>query len=67
MAESRALGQDSEPGAKMTLRVYRVSAGGDVTEDRGTLSILGGQEPPPTTAAFPPCKCPRHKGQGAKR
>ncbi|MFG3164447.1 DUF6415 family natural product biosynthesis protein [Streptomyces sp. NPDC048232] len=54
----------AEPGARMTIRVYRVNRYGTVTEDRGTVSVLTGDGPPPATSAFPPCSCSRCRGQG---
>ncbi|MGA5506047.1 hypothetical protein [Streptomyces umbrinus] len=48
----------------MTIRVYAVSRAGQITEDRGTLSVMPGQEPLPTMGIFPPCDCPRHREQG---
>ncbi|MGP4010514.1 hypothetical protein [Streptomyces sp. 4N124] len=48
----------AEPGVKMTIRVYTVDRHGSVTEDRGTVSILHGQEPLPQISLDPPCMCP---------
>lgn len=36
----------TEPGAKMTIHVYKVDREGTVVEDRGTVSVPRGQEPP---------------------
>ncbi|MEV6997522.1 DUF6415 family natural product biosynthesis protein [Streptomyces sp. NPDC093982] len=47
----------------MTIRVYRMDRYGTVTEDRGTVSVLPGDEPPPVTSALPPCACRRCGGQ----
>ncbi|MEV4033381.1 hypothetical protein [Streptomyces umbrinus] len=58
---------ESEPGAKMTIRVYAVSRAGQITEDRGTLSVMAGEEPEPTMGVFPPCDCPRHRGRRLPR
>ncbi|MDQ1022513.1 hypothetical protein QF035_000095 [Streptomyces umbrinus] len=63
MAKATSPTSESEPGAKMTIRVYAVSRVGQITEDRGTLSVLVGQEPLPTMGIFPPCDCPRYRGQ----
>ncbi|MFE7441729.1 DUF6415 family natural product biosynthesis protein [Streptomyces chartreusis] len=46
----------------MTIRVYRMDRYGTVTEDSGTVRVLPGDEPPPTTSALPPCACPRCRG-----
>lgn len=54
---------EREPGAKMTIRVYSVSRAGQITEERGTVSVMHGQEPLPTMGIFPPCNCSRHQGQ----
>jgi hypothetical protein len=67
MTEVTSPEQGREPGAKMTLRVYSMSRSGKVTKDRGTLRVTGGQEPPPSEIAFPPCQCPRHRKQRAAR
>jgi hypothetical protein len=48
-----------KPGVKMTIRVYTVDRHGSVTEDRGTVDILHGQEPLPRMSMDPPCECPR--------
>jgi hypothetical protein len=50
------------PGAKMTIRVYRMDREGTVIEDRGTVSILHGQDLPPSTP-FPPCACRHCRGE----
>ncbi|WP_326726452.1 hypothetical protein OG418_49840 [Streptomyces phaeochromogenes] len=63
MAEATVPSGEREPGAKMTIRVYAMSRAGQITEDRGTLSVMPGQEPLPTMGIFPPCDCPRHRGQ----
>ncbi|MEU9882592.1 hypothetical protein [Streptomyces phaeochromogenes] len=47
----------------MTIRVYAVSRTGQITEDRGTLSVMPGQELPPMMGIFPPCDCPHHREQ----
>ncbi|MGW2292295.1 hypothetical protein [Streptomyces phaeochromogenes] len=67
MPQTTAPSGESEPGAKMTIRVYAVSRAGQITEDRGTLSVMAGQEPEPTMGIFPPCDCPRHRGQRIPR
>ncbi|WP_159025240.1 hypothetical protein [Streptomyces sp. MUSC 125] len=43
----------------MTLRVYTVDRYGTVTRDRGTLTIIPGNQPVPLllSTAFPPCDC----------
>ncbi|MFF6980479.1 DUF6415 family natural product biosynthesis protein [Streptomyces sp. NPDC008343] len=48
--------------ARMTIRVYRMDRHGTVTEDRGIVSVLPGDEPPPATSALPPCACQRCRG-----
>ena len=63
MAEATAPSEKRAPGAKMTIRVYAVSRAGQITEDRGTLSVRAGQEPLPMMGIFPPCDCPSHRGQ----
>ncbi|MFC8664044.1 hypothetical protein [Streptomyces sp. NPDC057199] len=63
MAEATVPSGEREPGAKMTIRVYAVSRADQITEDRGTLNIMPGQEPESTMGIFPPCDCPRHRGQ----
>lgn len=49
----------TEPGTKMTIRVYTVDRHGLVTEDRGTVSIVAGEGPLPESNGFPPCTCRR--------
>ncbi|MFJ7075501.1 DUF6415 family natural product biosynthesis protein [Streptomyces sp. NPDC098781] len=49
----------------MTIRVYRMDRYGTVTEDRGTVSVLPADEPPPVTSALPPCACRGCRGQQA--
>ncbi|MFC8660799.1 hypothetical protein [Streptomyces sp. NPDC057199] len=63
MEQSTTPRREHEPGAKMTIRVYSVSREGLITEDRGTRTVMAGQEPLPTMGIFPPCNCPRHRGQ----
>jgi hypothetical protein len=46
----------------MTMRVYRVNCEGTVVEDRGTVSIRHGQDPPPDTP-LPPCTCRRCRNE----
>ncbi|MFD1662690.1 hypothetical protein ACFSL4_32085 [Streptomyces caeni] len=50
----------AEPGAEMTIRVYRVGRDGSVTQDGGTvMSLPHGCEPP-----LEPCALPRrHEGE----
>ncbi|MFJ5729980.1 hypothetical protein [Streptomyces paradoxus] len=45
--------------SRMTLHVFRVDAGGAITEDRGKVEITAGgpAEPVPYTSAYPPCAC----------
>ncbi|MEU9208571.1 hypothetical protein AB0D27_11595 [Streptomyces sp. NPDC048415] len=57
----------TKSGAKMTIRVYSVNGDGEVTDERGTVSIPYGQQPLPQGEAFPPCQCPRHLKVGAAR
>ncbi|PZH16771.1 hypothetical protein C1I97_06040 [Streptomyces sp. NTH33] len=52
----------AEPSPWLTLRVYRVTDDGRVTADTGTVNV----EPSPQpllTSAWPPCRCPRHRGE----
>lgn len=58
-------GQD-DPGARMTIRVYSVTSDGAVTRDRGTVRVMGGDGPVPTSHAYPPCRCPRHRAARAR-
>ena len=67
MAKTTTPSGEREPGAKMTIRVYAVSRAGQITEDRGTLSVMAGQEPESTMGIFPTCACPRHRGQRLTR
>ncbi|CAL9539023.1 hypothetical protein SUDANB70_04222 [Streptomyces sp. enrichment culture] len=49
-------------GVRMTIQVLRVDRHGRVLEDRGTVVSVGtGETPPPTSCAWPPCRCPRHR------
>lgn len=60
----------NHPGVKMTLRVYRVDRHGTVTQDRGTIKVLAGDEPLPLSTACPPCgfpTCPDGRGGGPVR
>ncbi len=47
--------------SRMTIRVYRVSAEGAVTEDQGGTHTWTGSsiDPPPSTSACQTCTCPR--------
>jgi hypothetical protein len=67
MEQSTTPRREREPGAKMTIRVYVVSRAGQITEDRGTLSVMPGEEPLPTQGLYPPCGCPLHRGQRIAR
>lgn len=67
MPKATAPNGEREPGAKMTIRVYAVSRAGQITEDRGTLSVMAGQEPESTMGLYPPCGCPLHRGQRIAR
>ena len=60
MGQATAPVDRGESGARMTIRVYSVGADGAVTGDRGTVSVMAGDGPVPTSDAFPPCRCPRH-------
>ncbi|MBK3571659.1 DUF6415 family natural product biosynthesis protein [Streptomyces sp. MBT62] len=53
-----------KPEVKMTIRVYSVNGDGTVTEDRGVVNILAGQELPLGSAAVLPCRCYRCAVQG---
>ncbi|MGX9891144.1 DUF6415 family natural product biosynthesis protein [Streptomyces sp. NPDC002276] len=52
-----------KPEVKMTIRVYSVNGDGMVTEDRGVVNILAGQELPLASAVLP-CQCYRCAAQG---
>lgn len=65
MSKATAPGRERDPGVKMTIRVYSVNRGGQVTQDRGTLSIMPGEGPLPTTAEYPPCECVGCRGRRA--
>jgi len=67
MAKATSPSGESEAGAKMTIRVYAVSRAGQITEDRGTVSVMAGQEPEPTMGFSPRCDCPIHRGQRIAR
>lgn len=67
MAKATSPNGGRDPGAKMTIRVYSVNRGGVITEDRGTLSVMAGQEPESTMGLYPPCRCPLHRGQRIAR
>lgn len=57
-------------GSEMTMRVYTVNRYGTITQDRGTVTVAFGEQPPPLPLAdsYPPCQCPRHRaGQAARR
>ncbi|MGW0827449.1 hypothetical protein [Streptomyces sp. NPDC002845] len=47
--------------SRMTIRVYQVTPGGAVTQDRGEVHTFTGSrmDPVPQSAAFRPCACPR--------
>jgi hypothetical protein len=46
----------------MTMRVYRVSPDGRVTEIRGRVSVIADENMAPLlTNQYPPCRCPRHR------
>ncbi|WP_427919941.1 DUF6415 family natural product biosynthesis protein [Streptomyces sp. cg40] len=47
----------------MTIRVYSVNGDGTVTEDRGVVNILEGQELPLSSPVLP-CRCHRCTAQG---
>lgn len=66
MGQATAPVERGESGARMTIRVYSVSADGAVTGDRGTVSVPSGDGPVPTSHAYPPCRCPRHRAARAQ-
>jgi hypothetical protein len=45
--------------SRLTLRVYRMRAGGEVVGDRGEVRVLVGsdQDQPVPSSAYPPCRC----------
>jgi len=47
MATATAQSGERDRGAKMTIRVHAVSRVGQITEDRGALSVTADQEPMP--------------------
>ncbi|GGZ19108.1 DUF6415 family natural product biosynthesis protein [Streptomyces poonensis] len=49
----------TDPGVKMTLRVYTVDLHGSIKEDRGTVHIPRSRELPPPSLEYLPCTCPR--------
>lgn len=64
MSKATTLERECEPGVRMTIHVYTVSTGtGEIVEDRGTVRVLGSNEPIPLRIAFPPCACRRHRKQ----
>jgi hypothetical protein len=47
----------------MTLRVYTTTPDGTVTEERARVHVMAGDVLPPLMShAYPPCACPRHRG-----
>ncbi|CAL9290743.1 hypothetical protein [Streptomyces sp. SudanB182_2057] len=63
MTNGTARPQLSARGSGMTMHVYTVDRYGTVVQDRGTVTVVIGDGPPPLTlnTAFPPCACPRHR------
>lgn len=48
---------------RMTLRVYTTTPDGTVTEERARVHVMAGDVLPPLMShAYPPCACPRHRG-----
>ncbi|MFJ9864525.1 hypothetical protein [Streptomyces sp. NPDC101165] len=45
-------------GPAMTIRVYKVTREGTVTEECGTVHVPPSSGPLPLSTAFPPCCCP---------
>lgn len=45
--------------SRLTLRVYRVRAGGEIVGDRGEVTVLVGsaEDQPARSSAYPPCRC----------
>ncbi|MCH0557994.1 hypothetical protein [Streptomyces sp. MUM 16J] len=56
---NRTASPATSPQGGMTMRVYTVDRYGTVTRDRGTLTIIPGNQPIPPlfSTAFPPCGC----------
>ncbi|KUJ65286.1 hypothetical protein ACZ90_48930 [Streptomyces albus subsp. albus] len=56
-----------EEGSRMTMRVYRTTRDGAITEDRGTVHIVAGEniDPCGPRMLFPPCLCRRCRGRNA--
>ncbi|MDW8807429.1 hypothetical protein P1P68_22235 [Streptomyces scabiei] len=66
MGQATAAEGRGDPETRMTIRVYSVAANGTITGDSGTVSVRGGDGPVPTSDAFPPCRCPRHRAARAR-
>jgi hypothetical protein len=60
MTDPLELAETPRRRSRLTLRVYKVNAQGNVTEDQGKVEVLTAArtEPVPRTWAFPPCECP---------
>lgn len=58
--------QEPEPvRPRMTMRVYEMSRDGTVTRELRRVEVMGDQPLSPMEfIAFPPCRCPRHRGGG---
>jgi hypothetical protein len=48
----------------MTLRVYTMTRGGVVVDERAEVHVVDGDVLPPLMShTYPPCECPRHRPQ----
>lgn len=54
---------DEDDSPKMTLRIYTRTAEGDVKNDSGVRPVAVDKDGPiDSSAAFPKCGCPQHRG-----
>ncbi|MCI3277551.1 hypothetical protein [Streptomyces cylindrosporus] len=69
MTNGTAPPRERTRGAKMTIRVYTVTAEGVITAPRATVKVTYGQTPPleGMGTQLPPCACPLHRQAGAVR
>lgn len=66
MGQATAPVEQGESSARMTIRVYSVGPDGAVMGDRGTVRVMASDGPVPTSHAYPPCRCPRHRAARAR-
>lgn len=70
MMKGTALPRASVRGGGMTLRVYTVDRYGTITRDRGSITMVYGNQPLPPVmdTRYPPCRCPCCRvGQAVRR